>query len=105
MTHDPLCPYRPEYQGQGATTPYVASIQYATHVDCQCELIAKVRGDERAKVATQVEDMASQMRNWSSPETEAAIGAYPELTAEQWIWAQRGMYRALSVVRNPRDTP
>jgi hypothetical protein len=78
MTHDPLCPYRPEYQGQGATTPYVASIQYATHVDCQCELIAKVRKDMLAKCIAMVDDLASDDWYWPRRRLMARLLALQE---------------------------
>jgi len=47
MTHDPLCPHRPETLGVGG--PAEAVLNYQAAVSCQCDLIAKVRADEQAK--------------------------------------------------------
>lgn len=41
MTHDPLCPFTPEVS--------VELVRWKKEVPCQCDLIAKVRADERAK--------------------------------------------------------
>ena len=49
MNHDPLCPYFPEQQGFGGIGSGVPSAQpYIAGVPCQCDLIARVREDERA---------------------------------------------------------
>lgn len=45
MTHDPLCPCKPQVIGHGSTSGDVQAA--APAVACQCELIAKVRQDER----------------------------------------------------------
>jgi hypothetical protein len=50
MTHDPLCPLTPptaDYE------PYLAEAVRAIQQEtpCQCDLIAKVRADERDKYA------------------------------------------------------
>ena len=45
-----------------------------------------------------VDRLASEMANWSSAETVAATGAVPDLTADQWMWAQRGVWRALAAI-------
>lgn len=53
MTHDPLCPYRTpvtdpdSYHGEHI-------VVLAPSVPCQCELIGKVREDERYKIADAV---------------------------------------------------
>ena len=57
MTHDPLCPLTPptaEYE------PYLAEAVRAIQQEtpCLCDLIAKVRADERAEM---VRDVTSQM--------------------------------------------
>ena len=44
MTHDPLCPHRPETLGVGG--PAEAVLNYQAAVSCQCDLIAKVRADQ-----------------------------------------------------------
>lgn len=61
MTHDPLCPYRPERRttcdhfggpnslGSGFSC---AVLHYSPEVPCQCELIAKTRADEQAQPKT-----------------------------------------------------
>jgi hypothetical protein len=45
MTHDPLCPCKPQVIGHGSTSGDVQAA--APAVACQCDLIAKVRQDER----------------------------------------------------------
>lgn len=48
MIHDPLCPYFPEQQGFGGIGSGVPSAQpYIAGVPCQCDLIDRVREDER----------------------------------------------------------
>ena len=47
--------------------------------------------------------LASDMANWSSAETAAATEATPDLTADQWMWAQRGVHRALAAIDALRD--
>ena len=54
------------------------------------------RGLDAAREA--VDRLASEMANWSSAETVAATGAVPDLTADQWMWAQRGVWRALAAI-------
>ena len=50
MTHDPLCEWRP------CTCPLDYDVPERGHLigcpedDCECEIIAKVRADERAKI-------------------------------------------------------
>ena len=51
MTHDPLCPYAPERPGFGGLQSGVGSTQpFIPSVPCQCDLIGKVRRDERSLV-------------------------------------------------------
>lgn len=45
-----------------------------------------------------LEGLASHMANWSSAETVAATNAIPDLSVEQWMWAQRGVYRAIAAI-------
>ena len=45
-----------------------------------------------------VDRLASDMANWSSAETAAATEATPDLTADQWMWAQRGVHRSLAAI-------
>jgi hypothetical protein len=55
--------------------------------------------DMLAKCIHGLESLYQEMRNWSSDETEAVLAVYPELTTEQWIWAQRGVDRAMADLR------
>lgn len=53
MTHDPLCPVRPEVSAGIPTDGDVAVVMYETvAVDtrCECDLIAQVRADMRQRV-------------------------------------------------------
>ena len=52
-----------------------------------------------------VDRLASDMANWSSAETAAATEATPDLTADQWMWAQRGVHRALAAIEALRLPP
>lgn len=47
---------------------------------------------------TAIADVAADMSNWSSAETERALEAFPDLTADQWVWCQRGMHRAIAAI-------
>jgi hypothetical protein len=87
MNQDPLCGY------------YKPGVWWAPHVCVTCDLIAKVRQDMLAKCIHGLESLYQEMRNWSSDETEAVLAVYPELTTEQWIWAQRGVDRAMADLR------
>ena len=61
--------------------------------------------DMLAKCIHGLESLHKEMRNWSSEETEAVLAVYPELTAEQWVWAQRGVDRAIADLRALRENP
>ena len=50
-----------------------------------------------------IDRLASDMANWSSAETAAATEAAPDLTADQWVWAQRGVHRALFAIDALRE--
>lgn len=52
-----------------------------------------------------VDRVASDMANWSSAETKAATSAIPDLSVDQWVWAQRGMHRAIAAIDALRDKP
>lgn len=45
-----------------------------------------------------VDRLASDMANWNSAETADATTAFADLSADQWIWAQRGVHRALAAI-------
>ena len=70
-----------------------------------CDLIARVRADELAKCIAAAEKLESDMANWSSDETRAVTDVVPDLTYDQWIWAQRGVGRSAQVLRALRDQP
>lgn len=46
-----------------------------------------------------LQKLENHMSNWSSDETTAALLAFPELTAAEWTWAQRGLARAQGEIR------
>lgn len=62
-------------------------------------LIAQ-RARERALDAAReaVNRVASNMANWTSAETALATRAFPDLSHDQWMWAQRGVRRALAAI-------
>jgi hypothetical protein len=93
MTHDPLCP--------------VLSPQRWDHYpfSCCCELIAKVREDTLAKCIAALKELESDMANWSSQETRAVTDVVPDLTLDQWVWAQRGVGRSAQVLRALQEKP
>lgn len=70
------------------------------YVAAQAEADVRWRGwSEALDAAREVVDrLASDMANWSSAETAAATEAAPDLTADQWMWAQRGVHRALAAI-------
>lgn len=45
-----------------------------------------------------VDRLASDMAKWSSAETAAATDAIPDLTVDEWMWAQHGVGRALAAI-------
>ena len=56
MNHDPLCDYQPEY--------FDGSILWPER--CTCDLITKVRNDEREKAARQIaRSMDDDYSEWS----------------------------------------
>ena len=60
MTHDPLC-------------PFVAFVRYAG--PCQCDLIAKVRADERNRVFTHLDALGPhQLGNLVGASVQFGIG-------------------------------
>lgn len=65
--------------------------------DCE----QRVLDEARQTIATLAEDMA----DWSSEETTTAYQAMPGLTAGEWMWAQRGVQRALAALDDLRDKP
>lgn len=95
--HDPLCP-----QGGGAS---ITTTEGLGDFPCLCDLIAKVREDTIAKCIAAVDELQSDMANWSSDETRAATDVVPDLTADKWIWAQRGVGRSIQILRSLQEKP
>ena len=56
------------------------------------------RSHERAGNPLPLEALHDEMANWSSAETQEALAAFPELTVDQWMWAQRGVRRSVQVL-------
>ena len=52
MTHDPLCPQATIYSGEWEPDQ--------RHWSCHCDLIAKVRADERNRVFTHLDALADR---------------------------------------------
>ena len=75
---------------------------------CECtEVVASMVISAALDAAREAVDrVASDMANWSSAETTAATSAIPDLNVDQWIWAQRGVHRAIAAIDALRiDTP
>lgn len=83
MTHDPLCPYFPERQGFGGIDSGVPSTQpYIAGVPCQCDLIARVREDERAATFRDVIQAVHQTFDDVTKAIEG-LSAIPVVSADQ----------------------
>ena len=67
MTHDPLCPWKP--QVIGSTDGQAA----APAVACACDLIAKLREDMLSKCITLIEESPWSSGNWHAVDERAAI--------------------------------
>jgi len=103
MTHDQtesLCQFVTKTQYY-----YQANNGFYPPPDCQCELIAKVREDTLAKCIAALKELESDMANWSSDETRAVTDVVPDLTFDQWVWAQRGVGRSAQVLRALEEKP
>ena len=61
--------------------------------------------DAVAKCIAAVEELQSDMANWSSQETRAVTDVVPDLTLDQWVWAQRGVGRSAQVLRALQEKP
>ncbi len=55
--------------------------------------------DMLAKCIAELNGLMADMANWSSEETTAVTDVVPDLTFDQWLWAQRGVGRSLQVLR------
>lgn len=69
--------------------------------DYPCQMCKALRAcEQRVLDAAReaLEGLSSDMANWSSAETVAATNAIPDLNVEQWMWAQRGVYRAIAAI-------
>ena len=102
MTHDPLCPI---HEVAEAADDVPLDGRPWEYLFCECELIAKVREDTIAKCIAAVDELQSDMANWSSDETRAATDVVPDLTADKWIWAQRGVGRSIQILRALQEKP
>ena len=77
MTHDPLCPLC------GMTTIDLAALRglskrtlrriEASSISCQCDLIGKVRQDERDSAVKRIKSMPWSHENWIAFDERAAI--------------------------------
>lgn len=127
MNHDPMCPFFYDHTGRelvrqtGNRCVYcdlIARVRederkfgiapedaagwgegYAYHCGKDNGFLAGYDAALR-DAAESVDKVAADMANWSSPETADALEAFPELTAEQWIWAQRGVYRSIAAIES-----
>lgn len=72
---------------------------------CDCSRFAEVRRDALDAAREAVNRLASDMANWSSAETAAATDATPDLSVDQWMWAQRGVHRAIAAIDALRGEP
>ena len=71
--------------------------------DATWYLLGQRKGVQAARDA--VDRVASDMANWSSAETTGATSVMPDLNVDQWIWAQRGMHRALAAIDALKENP
>jgi hypothetical protein len=78
------------------------NLEYAVRV-CICyELRAceqRVQSNALRQAKWSLKELEKNMANWSSDETRAATDVFPQLTADQWMWAQYGVGRSLQVIR------
>jgi len=69
------------------------------------EAYAAGERDMLAKCIAAIESLGSDMANWSSDETTDATIVFPDLTSEQWIWAQRGVSRSTQALHALQEKP
>ena len=67
--------------------------------ECICERLRACEERATAAAVQRVEALANEMRNWSSAETTAATESVPDLTFDQWLWAQRGVLRSIAAIK------
>ena len=76
-------------------------------IDCECTCICdrlrsceqRVQSNALRQAKWALRELEKNMANWSSDETRAATDVFPQLTADQWMWAQYGVGRSLQVIR------
>jgi hypothetical protein len=66
---------------------------------CICDELRACEVRATAAAVQRVEALANEMRNWSSAETTAATESVPDLTFDQWLWAQRGVLRCIAAIK------
>ena len=102
--HLPECPIlKPccedeEFPEHGFCGNFVGGRCLHCMAECICDALRACEQRVLDAAREAVDRLASEMANWSSAETVAATGAVPDLTADQWMWAQRGVWRALAAI-------
>ena len=67
-------------------------------VPCICDALRACEERIIQAESLRLEALHDEMANWSSAETQEALAAFPELTVDQWMWAQRGVRRSVQVL-------
>ena len=65
---------------------------------CICDALRACEERIIQAESLRLEALHDEMANWSSAETQEALAAFPELTVDQWMWAQRGVRRSVQVL-------
>lgn len=91
--HLPECPV-PEMDGLWGLPMHPEDAK----ANCICPQLRACEQRVLDAVREALKGLASHMANWSSAETVAATNAIPDLNVEQWMWAQRGVYRAIAAI-------
>lgn len=65
---------------------------------CICDELRACQQRIITAESLRLEALHHDMANWSSVETQEALTAFPELTVDQWMWAQRGVRRSVQVL-------
>lgn len=80
----------------------------ATHLSdppawCICDELRACEHRIIRAESLRLEALHHDMANWSSAETQEALTAFPELTVDQWLWAQRGVRRSVQVLTEEKQ--
>ena len=67
--------------------------------ECICDRLVACEERVISAAVDRVKNLAKDMSDWSSDETRAVTDVVPELTADQWIWAQRGVLRTIAALQ------